>query len=128
MRVSKDDVEVAMQIPSATLRRRMNFGSVAGYAELSAEYFSFSASVDTTELFIGLDGNQCQCPHWGYILRGQVTTIDPKGARETVKTNDLFYWPSGHNVRIDVDSEIIMFSPQREHTHVIDHMKAKVQG
>jgi hypothetical protein len=128
MRVSKDDVEVQMQIPNATLRQRMNFGSVSGYDKISAEYCSFSAGVDTTELFIGLDGNRCQCPHWGYVLRGQITTTDAKGASETVKTNDLFYWPPGHNVKVDFDSEIIMFSPQREHTHVIDHMKAKVQG
>lgn len=126
MRVSKDDVEVQMQIPSAVLRQRMDFGSVAGYDKISAEYFSFSAGVDTTELFIGLDGNRCQCPHWGFVLRGQITTTDAKGVTETVKANDLFYWPPGHNVKVDVDSEIIMFSPQREHTHVIDHMKAKV--
>jgi hypothetical protein len=128
MRVSKDDVEVQLQIPPATLRRRMNFGSVAGYDKISAEYFSFSAGVDTTELFLGLDGNQCQCPHWGYVIRGQITTTDAKGARETATTNDLFYWPPGHNVKVDLDSEIIMFSPQHEHTHVIDHMRGKVQS
>jgi hypothetical protein len=128
MRVSKDDVEVQMKIPNATLRQRLNFGSVAGYDKISAEHFSFSAGVDTTELFLGLDGNKCQCPHWGYVLRGQLTTTDANGAHETVKANDLFYWPPGHNVKVDVDSDIIMFSPQREHTHVIDHMKAKVAG
>lgn len=128
MRVSKEDIEVQMQIPNATLRQRMNFGSVVGYDAISAEYFSFSAGVDTTELFLGLDGNRCQCPHWGYVIRGRITTTDAKGERETVNTNDLFYWPPGHNVKVDVDSEIVMFSPQREHTHVIDHMKAKVQA
>jgi hypothetical protein len=29
---------------------------------------------------------------------------------------------------VDSDAEIVMFSPQREHTHVIDHMIARVQG
>jgi hypothetical protein len=128
MRVSKDDVEVQVQIPTATLRQRTNFGSVAGYDKISAEYFSFAAGVDTTELFIGLDGNRCQCPHWGFVLRGQVTTTDGKGTSETVKANDLFYWPPGHNVKVDVDSDLVMFSPQREHTLVLDHMKAKIQG
>jgi hypothetical protein len=128
MRVTKDEIEVQMQIPGATLRQRMNFGTVAGYDRISAEFFSFAAGVDTTELFIGLDGNRCQCPHWGYVLRGQITTTDAQGGRETVKANDLFYWPPGHNVKVDADAEIVMFSPQREHTHVIDHMKAKVNG
>jgi hypothetical protein len=128
MRVTKDDVEVRMQIPGATLRQRLNFGSVAGYDQLSAEYFSFGAGVDTTELFVGLDGNRCQCPHWGYVLKGQITTTDTNGVQETVKANDLFYWPPGHNVKVDLDSDIIMFSPQREHTHVIDHLKEKTKG
>jgi len=31
-------------------------------------------------------------------------------------------------VKVDVDAEIIMFSPQREHSVVIDHMIEKVKG
>ena len=55
-------------------------------------------------------------------------TADAKGAQETVNENDLFYWPPGHNVKVDADAEIIMFSPQREHSHVINHMIAKVKA
>jgi hypothetical protein len=29
---------------------------------------------------------------------------------------------------VDADAEIVMFSPQREHSHVIDHMIEKVNG
>jgi hypothetical protein len=47
---------------------------------------------------------------------------------ETVSANDLFYWPAGHNVRVEEDAEIIMFSPQQEHSRVIEHMIAKVKG
>lgn len=42
--------------------------------------------------------------------------------------NDLFYWPPGHNVRVDADAEIAMFSPQREHSLVIDHLIEKTKG
>jgi hypothetical protein len=28
---------------------------------------------------------------------------------------------------VEQDAELIMFSPQREHTHVIDHMKEMVK-
>ena len=70
----------------------------------------------------------CQCPHWGFVLRGQLTTTDADARQETVKANDLFYWPPGHNVRVDADAEIVMFSPQQQHTHVINHMIDKVKG
>ncbi len=128
MRVAKDDVEVKMEIPGAVIRQRVDFGDVSGFDNLSAEYFTLAAGVDTTPLFQGLEGDLCQCPHWGFVLRGQLTTTDSKGVRETVDANDLFYWPPGHNVKVDADAEIVMFSPQREHSQVIDHMIEKVGG
>lgn len=128
MHVAKDDVDVKMAIPGAVIRQRTEFGSVGGFDQLSGEYFTLAAGVDTTPLFVGLEGDRCQCPHWGFVLRGQLTTTDARGARETVKANDLFYWPPGHNVRVDADAEIVMFSPQREHTCVIDHMIQKTKA
>ena len=128
MRVAKDNVDVRLEIPGAVIRQRTDFGDVSGFHTISSEYFTLSAGVDTTPLFQGLEGNLCQCPHWGFVLRGQLTTTDANGARETVKANDLFYWPPGHNVKVDADAEIVMFSPQREHSRVIDHMIEKVKG
>ena len=128
MRVAKDNVDVRMEIPGAVIRQRMDFGSVNGFGSISGEYFTLSAGVDTTPLFQGLEGDLCQCPHWGFVLRGQLTTTDAIGVQETVKENDLFYWPPGHNVKVDADAEIVMFSPQHEHSHVINHMIEKVKG
>ncbi len=128
MRMAKDEVDIKMQIPGAVIRQRTDFGDATGLGKISGEYFSLSAGVDTTPLFQGLQGNACQCPHWGFVLRGQLTTTDERGAQETVKANDLFYWPPGHNVKVDDDAEIVMFSPQHQHSHVIDHMIAKVNA
>jgi hypothetical protein len=126
MRIEKNRVAVKMEIPGATIRQQENFGDVGGFDRISAEYFSLASGVDTTPLFEGLDGNLCQCPHWGFVIRGRITTTDAHGRRETVQANDLFYWPPGHNVLVEEDSDIVMFSPQREHTLVIDHMKQKI--
>ncbi len=128
MRVAKEKVDVQLEIPGAVIRQRTDFGDVSGFEAISGEYFTLSAGVDTTPLFQGLEGNLCQCPHWGFVLRGQLTTTNANGARETVHANDLFYWPPGHNVKVDADAEIVMFSPQREHSHVIKHMIEKVKG
>ncbi len=128
MRVAKDDVDVKMQIPGAVIRQRTEFGTVTGFDQISGEYFSLSAGVDTTPLFQGLEGNLCQCPHWGFVVRGRLTTTAANGTMETVSANDLFYWPPGHNVKVEADAEIVMFSPQREHTHVINHMIEKTKS
>ncbi len=128
MRVAKEDVDVKMEIPGAVIRQRTDFGDATGLGKISAECFSLSAGVDTTPLFQGLDGNLCQCPHWGFVLRGRLTTTDADGVMETVNANDLFYWPPGHNVKVDADAEIVMFSPQHEHSIVIKHMIEKVNN
>ena len=128
MRISKDDVDVKMQIPGAVIRQHMDFGDATGLGKISCEYFSLSAGVDTTPLFQGLEGNSCQSPHWGFVLRGRLTTTDDHGVQETVNANDLFYWPPGHNVRVEEDAEIVMFSPQHEHSIVINHMLEKTKG
>ena len=125
MRIAKEQVDVRMQVPGAVIRQRRDFGDASGYGKISGEFFTLSAGVDTTPLFEGLEGNLCQCPHWGYVLSGAITTTDAGGQKESVTDGDLFYWPPGHNVRVDRDAEIVMFSPQHEHSHVIDHMKAK---
>ena len=128
MRVAKDQVDVQMAIPGATIRQRMDFGDASGYGKISGEYFTLAAGVDTTPLFQGLEGNHCHCPHWGFVLRGRITTTDAAGKQETVNADDLFYWPPGHNVRVDADAEIIMFSPQHEHRQVINHMIEMTKG
>lgn len=128
MHVSKDKINVRMNAPGAVLRQTPEFGSVRGYDKIGAEYFSLSAGVDTTPLCQGLEENQCQSPHWGYLIKGKVTVTDAKGAKETVKANDLFYWPAGHNVKVDEDADIIMFSPQEEHGRVIDHIIEKMKS
>jgi hypothetical protein len=128
MHIAKEQIKVRMQVPGAVIRQRQDFGDSSGYGKLSGEYFTLSAGVDTTPLFHGLEGNLCQCPHWGYVLSGKLTTTDATGGTETVATGDLFYWPPGHNVKVDADAEIVMFSPQHEHSLVIDHMIDKVGG
>jgi hypothetical protein len=128
MRVAKDEVDKKLELPGAVIRQRTGFGDVTGYGKISGEYFTLAAGVDTTPLFQGLHGNACNCPHWGFVLQGQITTTDSSGNKETVVANDLFYWPPGHNVKVDADAEIVMFSPQHEHTRVINHMIDKVAG
>jgi hypothetical protein len=126
MRVAREQVEVRMEIPGVVVRQRRDFGTVRGFDRISGEYFTLARGVDTTALFKGLEHDLCQCPHWGYVLLGALTTTDEYGVQETVRAGDLFHWPAGHNVRVDEDAEIVMFSPEHEHTKVIDHMIAKV--
>jgi len=128
MRLSKEDVPVKFSAPGAIARQKTDFGDATGFGKISGEYFTLGAGADLAPLLQGLEGDLCQCPHWGYILEGSITTTYTSGEEETATTGDLFYWPPGHTVKADEDSQMILFSPQHEHTQVMDHVMEKMNG
>lgn len=128
MRIQKSDVPVRINVPGAIARQQTGFGDATGYGTISGEYFSLGAGTDIAPLLQGLKDDLCQAPHWGYMLQGKLAVTYTDGERESVKGGDLFYWPPGHTVKVDEDAEVILFSPQHEHSHVIDHMLATMAG
>jgi len=128
MRISKDDIPVKVEAPGAVARQQQDFGDASGYGAIGGEYFSLAAGTDLAGLLQGLGEDACHSPHWGYLIEGEVIVSYTDGTEETVRSNDLFYWPPGHSVRVQSDAEIILFSPQHEHTAVMDHINAKLHG
>src|SRR5262249_39624913 len=51
---------------------------------------------DFTPLFVGLPGDVCQCPHWGYIVEGSIHVRYADGSEDVNRAGDLYYWPGGH--------------------------------
>lgn len=128
MRIAKEDVPVKVNAPGAVARQQTNFGDATGYGAIGGEYFSMAAGTDIAPLLKGLEGDACQSPHWGYVLDGEIVVSYTDGTEETIRGGDLFYWPPGHSVRITIDAEIILFSPQHEHGAVMDHINSQIAG
>ncbi len=126
MRIKKNDVPIKFNVPGAVARQKPDFGDAKGYGKMAGEYFSLAAGTDITPLLKGLENDLCQSPHWGYLIDGEVTVTYQGGNSEIITGGDLFYWPPGHTVRVGKDAEIILFSPQHEHTLVLDHLLAKM--
>ena len=128
MRIAKQDIPVRIDAPGAIARQKTGFGDASGYGTISGEYFSLGAGTDITPLLQGLEIDLCQSPHWGYVLQGALTVTYADGSSEALNGGDLFYWPPGHTVKVGEDAEVILFSPQHEHSAVIDHMLGKMAG
>lgn len=128
MRIAKEDIPVKIDVPGAVARQKTNFGDATGYGKISGEYFSLASGADIAPLLQGLKGDLCQSPHWGYLIQGEITVTYADGTQEMVNGGDLFYWPPGHTVKVGDDAEVILFSPQEEHSEVIDHMLGKMAG
>lgn len=128
MRITKGDIPTKIDVPGAVARQAINFGDASDYGSLGAEYFSLGAGTDIAPLLKGLDDDACHAPHWGFMISGEVVITYVNGDAEACVGDDLFYWPPGHSVRVVKDAEVILFSPQAEHTDVMNHMIATMAG
>ena len=128
MHVPKTQIPAKIDVPGAVARQATDFGDATGFGKMAGEYFSLGAGADIAPLLKGLEGDACHAPHWGYMLSGEVVVTYTDGSAETCAESDLFYWPPGHSVRVVKDAEVILFSPQREHSQVLEHMLNRMKG
>jgi len=128
MRISKNELPVKIDAPGARACQLTNFGDATDFGMMGAEHFKMAGGTDITPLLQGLKEDTCLSPHWGYLIQGDLTVTFKDGSQEEVKTGDMFYWPPGHTVKVGKDAEFVLFSPQHEHTPVLDHINRKVSG
>jgi hypothetical protein len=128
MHIAKETIPAAINVPGAIARQTQEFGTYPGATGMAGEYFSLGAGTDIAPLLKGLKDDTCQSPHWGYVISGDLHVSYSDGKSEDCKTNDLFFWPPGHSVRVVSDAEVVLFSPQQEHRAVMDHMLHVMKG
>jgi len=95
-----------------------DFGIVLDRSETldgyGVSFLTFRQDIDHTPLLRGLPDDMCQCPHWGYVLKGRVT-FRFTDHEETVEAGDAFYLPPGHiPVGNEPGTEYVQFSPEAE--------------
>ena len=96
------------------------------WGEVLVRHIDLPAGVDFTPLFKGLPDDRCQCPHWGYVLRGAITVQYADGKQETSSAGDLYYWPGNHTGWTDEGVTFIEFSPADQLQPVLDHLAAQL--
>lgn len=80
----------------------------------SVGFEKYTADADLAPLFVGLPDDCCQCPHWGYVVKGKVQFAYADGHSETYGEGDAYYAPPGHLPRLFACSEIVEFHPTDE--------------
>lgn len=122
LHLDKATLPVKIDVPGAVARQITGFGDVSGYGSMAGEYFSLGAGTDIAPLLRGLEHDTCHCPHWGYVISGELVVSFVDRSETTCRGGEIFYWPPGHSVRVVDDAEVILFSPEAEHVEVLDHM------
>ena len=73
-------------------------------------FTTYLAEMDHAPFFRGLPDDRCQCPHWGYVIKGR-TTFRFTDREETYEAGDAYYAPPGHTPWVSDGCEIVEFSP-----------------
>jgi hypothetical protein len=86
----------------------------ADLEDYAVGFATFREDIDHRALLKGLPDDSCQCPHWGYVLKGRWTCRF--GEREEVfEAGDAFYMPPGHiPLSNEPGTEVLLFSPRAE--------------
>ena len=69
----------------------------------------------------GLPGDLCQCPHWGYMIKGRLLMRTAEG-EQTYEAGQAFYWGPGHAPLALEDCEYIDISPTEGIEEVLAHV------
>lgn len=64
--------------------------------------------------YVGLPDDACQCPHWGYLVKGKFRVRFTDGQEEIVSAGSAYYLRPGHHFFTLDDVEVIEFSPTAE--------------
>ncbi|MDX6555426.1 MAG: hypothetical protein QOD86_1621 [Miltoncostaeaceae bacterium] len=95
--------------------------------EMTVGRFRLPAGTDLRPLVQGLEGDLCQCPHWGYMLKGTLRMHTATGPKE-YRAGEAFYWAPGHAPEALDDVEYVDFSPSRELATVLEHVQRQAGG
>jgi hypothetical protein len=113
--LNRDDVPVAIKDDNVELR-------LAEVGPMTMAFIRLAKGTDLGPALAGLEGDMCQCPHWGYMIEGRLLMRSPDG--DTVyEAGQAFYWAAGHVPVALEDCAYVDFSPTEEFAKVIRHIQ-----
>ena len=90
---------------------------------MSTSFIRLPRGADLGPALVGLPGDACQCPHWGYVLSGSLQMRTPHG-ESVYEAGQAVYWAPGHVPVALTDVEYVDFSPSAEFDVVVKHIQS----
>lgn len=83
------------------------------WGDMHVSFEVYHQEFDDRPYLEGLPGNHCQCPHWGYVIKGRVQVLY-SNRQEEVTAGEAYYLAPGHTILVDAGTELIEFSPHQQ--------------
>jgi hypothetical protein len=96
-----------------------SFSHDVEWGDMNVAWEAWAAGMDATLFFKGLPDDRCQCPHWGYLIKGRMR-VKYRDHDEIINAGEVYYLPPGHIPIIEVDSEMVEFSPKGEYQKTME--------
>ena len=92
--------------------------------------YTTTQPLDCTPVYRGLPGGVCQCPHYGYMFKGRLRAQYPGTDRpdEVATAGDVYYFPAGHILVYDEESEVLELNPAAALNDLMDHIEQLAQA
>lgn len=119
MRATKNDLPLAFE-------DGQSYSKDIEWGDMNVAWEAWPAGMDATPMFNGLPDNRCQCPHWGFVIKGQML-IKYDGQEEIINAGEVYYLPPGHIPIFEEDTELIEFSPKGEYQKTMDVVKKNME-
>lgn len=102
-----------------------HFDELDGY---TIGFETYTADADLAPFFAGLPDDRCQCPHWGYVLKGRLTYRYADGTEDTMESGDAYYARPGHTPVLYAGTEVVEFSPTSELQATLDVVNKNMES
>lgn len=119
--VEQHQVPVAVEADGVQLRKQPIGG------DMTVAFVRARKGVDLRPPLKGLPDDRCQCPHWGYVIKGSVRMHTGDGHQDYT-AGQAFYWAPGHAPEFVEDAEYVDFSPTAAFDEVIRHITGQAGG
>ena len=106
MRGSKEDVPTTLESEEVVIQE-------AEWADIHVGFETYNEEFELAPLLKGLPDDRCQCPHYGYVLKGRMT-VRYADREEVINAGDAYYMVPGHAPVMEAGTEIVEFSPKDE--------------
>jgi len=88
---------------------------------------TYTADANLAELFKGLPDDRCQCPHWGFVMKGKIVYHYAAGD-EVMEAGEAYYAKPGHTPEIFAGTELVEFSPTDQLAKTMEVVARNMEG
>lgn len=96
------------------------------WGDLEVGYTRVREPRNVSEVYEGLPGKVCPCPHYGYVFSGRIRCVYPDSDMpdEIASAGEVYFFQAGHYLVYEEPSEVLELNPAAALQRLMDHIEA----